>query len=81
EEMEVVRENLPEETTAVQVDEIIQEDAGSSSQINKNVFNHTEDLPRDVAKRLSEDLIKLHNSWTHSKVRNYWYDNVKRKNK
>ncbi|CAH1767391.1 8292_t:CDS:2, partial [Entrophospora sp. SA101] len=92
EEMEVVGENLPEETIVVPVDVIIQEDAGSSSQINKRriktseeleilkeVFDHTEDLPKDVAKRLSEDLIKLHNSWSPTKVRNYWYDNVKEK--
>ncbi|CAH1769804.1 5541_t:CDS:1, partial [Entrophospora sp. SA101] len=44
EEMEVVRENLPEETIAVPVNVIIQEDAGSSSQINKRCIKTNEEL-------------------------------------
>ncbi|CAH1766736.1 9465_t:CDS:1, partial [Entrophospora sp. SA101] len=64
-----------QETIVVPVNEIIQEETRPSSQtskrhkktdeeleILKEVFDHTVDLPKDVAKRLSEELFKLYNS-------------------
>ena len=50
-------------------------------EILQEVFNHPTDLSKEVAKRLFENLFKINNSWTSTKVRDYWYNNVKRKQK
>ena len=50
-------------------------------EILQEVFNHPIDLPKEVAKRLFENLSKINNSWSSTKVRDYWYNNVKRKQK
>ena len=48
-------------------------------EILKEVLNYPVDLPKEVSKRLYEELLKLHSSWTPTKVRSYWYDKMKRK--
>jgi len=50
-------------------------------EILQEVFNHPTDLSKEVAKRLFENLFKINNSWSSTKVRDYWYNNVKRKQK
>ena len=50
-------------------------------EILQEMFNHPTDLPKEVAKRLFENLFKINNSWSSTKVRDYWYNNVKRKQK
>ncbi|CAH1771443.1 4578_t:CDS:2, partial [Entrophospora sp. SA101] len=44
-------------------------------EILQEVFNHPIDLPKEVAKRLFENLFKINNSWSSTKVRDYWYNN------
>ena len=47
----------------------------------QEVFSHPTDLPNDVTKKLLENLFEINNSQTSTKVREYWYNNVKRKQK
>jgi hypothetical protein len=95
EEIEKIGDNLPvlvEDITAASIDETTQVEISSLKhkrhkktnqelEILQEVFNHPTELPKDVTKELFENLYIINNSWSTTKVREYWYNNVKRKQK
>jgi hypothetical protein len=95
EKIEEIGDDLPilvEDITDVPIDETIQVETSSLKhkrhkktnqelEILQEVFNHPIELPKDVTKNLFENLYKINNSWSTTKVREYWYNNVKRKQK
>ena len=41
--------------------------------ILQELLNHSIELQKEVGMRIYEELVKMNNTWTYKKVRDYWY--------
>ena len=65
-----VRSSLPKNKKYTKEEQVIPE-----------LLNHSIELQKEVSMRIYEKLVKINNTWTYKKVRDYWYYHVKRKSK
>ena len=57
-----VRSSLPKNKKYTKEEQVIPE-----------LLNHSIELQKEVSMRIYEKLVKINNTWTYKKVRDYWY--------
>jgi len=66
-----VRSSLPKNKKYTEEEQVILQE----------LLNYSIELQKEVGMRIYEELVKINNTWTYKKVRDYWYYHVKRKSK